>query len=141
VLFKQVKLKSKQYYSIPHKGSADWEIYPTTNWNYALILNKEDPNQTIEVHHNPIQTYPFSDIGDQVYNTANNRFEILEREAPVVLSARGILIPDWKMYKNSAAHPPVGRLKTKGEPEEVFLVPYGCTRLRISEFPFITDSF
>ncbi len=103
-------------------------------------MDKKDPTRLIEVHHNSIQSYPFSDIGDLVYNMAKNDFQPWEYEAPIVLSLQGFEIPGWRMYKNSAADPPSGMFKTKENPEQIFLVPYGCTRLRISEFPVVTDN-
>jgi len=137
--FKSVKLKAKAFKSIPYKGSKDWEIYPTTKWNYALILNKNEPGDLIEIYHNPVQRYPFSDVGDQIYNNTKNRFEIWKKEAPIVMALRGQLIPHWKLNQNSAADPPLPPFKIKSDPQELYLVPYGCTRLRIAEFPVLPD--
>jgi hypothetical protein len=56
-------------------------------------------------------------------------------EAPLVITARGIRIPEWTMKNNSADFPPFSPVKPEGDPEIITLVPYGCTRLRITEFP------
>ena len=56
-------------------------------------------------------------------------------DAPVVITARGIIIPEWTMKNNSADIPPVSPVKPEGDPEIITLVPYGCARLRITEFP------
>jgi hypothetical protein len=39
------------------------------------------------------------------------------------------------MKNNSADLPPLSPVKPEGDPEIITLVPYGCTRLRITEFP------
>jgi hypothetical protein len=39
------------------------------------------------------------------------------------------------MNNNSADIPPLSPVKPVGDPEVITLVPYGCTRLRITEFP------
>jgi hypothetical protein len=44
-------------------------------------------------------------------------------------------IPEWKMKNNSAEVPPLSPVKPEGDIEIITLVPYGCTRLRITEFP------
>jgi len=44
-------------------------------------------------------------------------------------------IPAWMMKNNSADVPPLSPVKPEGDPEIITLVPYGCARLRITEFP------
>ena len=56
-------------------------------------------------------------------------------DAPVIIKARGIKIPEWTIKNNSADVPPVSPVKPEGDPEIITLVPYGCARLRITEFP------
>ena len=133
--FEHINLKSKSYYSIDYKGSADWAIKPLSAWNYALWLEESDPAGQISVNHNPIYRFPFADMGDLIYNEASDQFEPWPHQAPLVLSVKGIIIPGWKMKQNSAADPPCGAFKTEGEAQEIQLVPYGCARLRVAEFP------
>jgi uncharacterized protein len=57
------------------------------------------------------------------------------QDAPVVIIARGIKIPEWTLKNNSADVPPPGLVKPEGDPEIITLVPYGCAKLRITEFP------
>jgi uncharacterized protein len=44
-------------------------------------------------------------------------------------------IPGWTLKNNSADVPPVSPVKPEGDAEVITLVPYGCARLRITEFP------
>jgi len=58
-----------------------------------------------------------------------------QQDAPVVIRSRGIRIPSWTMKNNSADVPPISPVAPEGDPEIIELVPYGCARLRITEFP------
>ena len=39
---------------------ADWEVYPTTPWNYALQIDREHPERSVTFEERPIGTAPFS---------------------------------------------------------------------------------
>ena len=52
-----------------------------------------------------------------------------------MIKARGIKIPEWTIKNNSADVPPFSPVKPEGDLEKITLVPYGCARLRITEFP------
>jgi len=57
--------------------------------------------------------------------------------APVVLAVQGRRLPDWKLVQNSADDPPPSPVESQEPLTELELVPYGCTRLRITEFPVL----
>ena len=135
--FERIHLKSKSYKSIDYKGSVDWTIRPLTAWNYALLLEKTDPAGMIDVNHYPIYQYPFADVGDLIYNQNKERYDKWPHQAPIVLTMKGLLVPEWKITGNSAGAPPKGPFKTSGEAQQIQLVPYACTRLRIAEFPVV----
>jgi uncharacterized protein len=130
--FKSVKIN---YDNFGYKGSVDWEISPKSDWNYGLLISKSNLMRGIKVTENPIGRYPFSDRGDMIWSPDSSKYYAWSQEAPVVIKARGMKIPGWTMKDNSADVPPLSPVKPEGDAEIITLVPYGCARLRITEFP------
>lgn len=98
--------------------AADWEVYPTTPWNYGLIIDPNDINKSVEVIEKPIGDYPFSPTG-----------------APVELRVKARRIPDWTLINGSAGPLPVSPVISHEPEETVTLIPYGAAKLRITAFP------
>ncbi|HWQ15127.1 MAG TPA: beta-L-arabinofuranosidase domain-containing protein [Roseiflexaceae bacterium] len=96
----------------------DWEVHPTTPWNYALELDPVRPEEALSFTYRPLGETPFTVEG-----------------APVVAHVRGRRVPTWGIEHGAAAPPPPSPVATEEPLEELTLVPYGCARLRISEFP------
>jgi uncharacterized protein len=132
--FKNIKIN---YDNFGYKGSSDWEISPKTPWNFGLVFDKSNPERGFDVRLNPAGRFPFADKGDIIYSSDSGKFVTNNSEAAIVINTRGIKIPEWTMYENSAAVPPFSPLKPEGYPEFIQLVPYGCARLRIAEFPYV----
>ncbi|MBI4323965.1 MAG: glycoside hydrolase family 127 protein [Chloroflexi bacterium] len=101
----------------------EWELLPTTAWNYGLLLNERNPARSFEVVRKPgpMAANPFT-----------------PGTAPLTLLAKARKIPAWKMDNLGL----VGQLQDSpvksGEPTEtVTLIPMGAARLRISAYPVI----
>jgi hypothetical protein len=101
----------------------EWEVLPTTAWNYGLELDFSAPEESFEVIKKPglLPPNPFT-----------------PQTTPLELRAKGRKIPAWVPDKLGM----VGKLQTSParseEPlETVSLIPMGAARLRISSFPTV----
>jgi len=130
--YKSVKLN---YDNFAYKGSIDWEIYPKSTWNYGLLIDKEDGMKGLKLTENPVGRYPFADKGDMIWSADSGKYVVWTQDAPVVITTKGVRIPQWTIKNNSADVPPLSPVKSDGNPEMISLVPYGCAKLRITEFP------
>jgi DUF1680 family protein len=97
---------------------ADWEVLPTTPWNYAIAVDREHPERSVSFEQRPVGTNPFS-----------------PEAAPVVAKVKGRRVPVWGIEKGAAAPPPPSPVTSEEPLEDLMLVPYGCTDLRVTEFP------
>jgi hypothetical protein len=98
------------------------EVFAREPWNFGLIQKELDniPN-SVEV----------------VENTWDGRYPWNLENAPVSLKLKGIQVPEWKADNGVPYLPPFwgNYPESKGTIKEITLVPYGCTTLRISQFP------
>ena len=130
--YKSVKMKYDNY---SYKGSIDWAINPVSAWNYGLLIDRKNIMRGLKVIENIVGKYPFADIGDMIWKADSGKYQPWTGDAPVLIKARGMKIPEWTLKNNSADVPPMSPVKPEGDPEIITLVPYGCARLRITEFP------
>jgi len=105
-------------------GGYYYEVYPTTPWNYGLI---QVPDSKLRDEYHVRETGTVSS------------FPWTLESNPVIITAKAKKIPSWQLYNDMTGPIPysVGYGLETGKEEEVTLVPYGCTRLRISEFPVV----
>ncbi len=111
----------ERWKKLERKGeTADWEVDPTTPWNYGLIIHPADPQSAFTINRGQMGNQPFSPEG-----------------TPVSLTAKGVRIRSWKLVDNSAGPLPQSPVKESGGAETLKLIPYGAAKLRITEFPEI----
>lgn len=99
-------------------GLGDWEVTPRSSWNFGLDVDAGATELPLPVERRPPAFQPFSLAG-----------------APVRVATRGRFVPQWQLHNNSAAPPPPSPVATNQTPRPIVLVPYGCARLRVCEFP------
>ena len=98
--------------------TADWQVYPTTRWNYALALDAAVPSRDVVAMETALRDRPFSAKG-----------------ASVKLRVKGRKLPGWQA-ENGVANPVPQSPVTSDQPEEtITLVPYAAAKLRITAFP------
>jgi uncharacterized protein len=103
----------------PYRAAShgDWELYPASPWNYGLLLEDNDiANLKFEEH--AVGACPFSPEG-----------------APVSTVVRLRKIAGWQNVNGSCGPLPAGYKAMAANHEPVRLIPYGCTNLRMTEFP------
>jgi len=106
-------------------GFHTYEIRPAGAWNYALLLKDPDkPDVEIGVSDTmPVQPFKAAD-------------------APVRLKLKAVKTDQggWGTFREDfparAVEPPPSPVETAGETEDVVLVPYGSTEIRITCFPW-----
>ncbi len=132
--YKEVKLN---YDNFGYMGSTDWEISPLADWNYALVIDPTDMERGMEIITKKPGTHPFGDRDDMVYSKETMDYAALGDDPPVIIKARGMRIPSWQITDNSAGPLPASPVRRDGAVQIIELVPYGSTRLRITEFPWV----
>jgi len=109
-------------------GTDDWpahEVYPSTPWNYGLIVDVKNPAVSFKVLRGkkPLPPQPFTLDG-----------------STVTLRAKGKRIPAWQQEPSGMiGEVQPGPLRSDEPVEELTLIPMGCARLRISAFPQVVE--
>ena len=98
------------------------EVYPKGPWNYGLVENDLDELQK----HAKVEEKEW-----------DRSFPWTISNAPLEVKLRGIRIDEWKLT-NGAPYFPAFWSSYRGPKnaiDTITLIPYGCTTLRITEFP------
>ncbi|MEW6159245.1 MAG: beta-L-arabinofuranosidase domain-containing protein [Verrucomicrobiota bacterium] len=109
----------------PDRWGDYFEVRPRSAWNYGLLESAVNaPENGFKLVNNaPAEKYPWTLGG-----------------APLQLQTQAKRIPEWQLYNHRAGplpHSGPQRHLEKAPAESIVLVPYGCTRLRITEFPVV----
>ena len=91
--------------------TADWEIYPKSDWAYAASAH-------------PVPKRVERSVGDIPFS---------RRTPPVLLVIEGQSVPDWAQQNGSATDVPMAG-KRAGTLEKLVLMPYGAPKLRLTSF-------
>ena len=106
-------------------GKTYIEVRPTTPWNFGIF---------------DVANVKMNDIYKVEKTGASGNFPWNLENAPIQLRTKAKRIPSWQLYNESAGPLPYSTIygmETAKEEEEIILVPYGSTKLRISQFPVV----
>jgi len=105
-----------------------FSVYATDKWNYALIRDNVDK--------------PAAHFKAAVVKQVDDQFVWNLAHAPVTITVPAKSIPSWKELNGVAFQPPTDREgiykgKVDNTVQDITLVPYGCTKVRIVAFPVV----
>lgn len=115
----------KPHRELPH---GDWEVRPSTPWNYGIVVEKGAPVGLTFAEH-AVGEIPFSPDGAGVVATVSAR-----------------RVPQWGLVRgwagevssSDAQWADSSKTVSKEAVETVELIPYGCSNIRITEFPRVS---
>jgi hypothetical protein len=102
----------------------EWEVFPTTAWNYGLTLDADDPLKGFVIAEK-------GRVADQPWTV---------EAAPIEITAPAKRISGWQLVNETVDVLQQSPIRSDEPPETVTLVPLGCARLRMSCLPVVNDT-
>jgi len=103
--------------------TADWQVYPSSRWNYALAVDPAAQSQKITVTEHELGDRPFAAEG-----------------TPMQLQVKAKLLPSWMATEGTAGVVPESPVESAEKEETISLIPYAAAKLRITSFPRLKES-
>jgi len=97
--------------------TADWQVFPTRQWNYALAVDERSA-PGLEAVESPVGEHPFA-----------------AAEAAVCVHVSGKRLNAWRSEDGVALPVPESPVASSEPDEALTLIPYGAAKLRITAFP------
>lgn len=103
-------------------GFDEISLMPTTPWNYALDIDRENPAANVKVNRSEMPGNPWE-----------------PSTTPITLTVPAKRLPSWGLAQDNrlADEVPESPVKSDQSIEEVTLVPFGAQTLRITSFPLL----
>jgi uncharacterized protein len=98
--------------------TADWKVFPTTPWNYALVVDADSPAESFSVTEGELVGNPFT-----------------RKDTPIRLSVKARKINNWRAEDGAADPPPQSPVVSDQPEETITLIPYAAAKLRVTAFP------
>jgi uncharacterized protein len=98
--------------------TADWQVFPTSQWNYALNVDESNLAKRITVVESPLKDAPFT-----------------ARQTPVRLKVKARKLDTWRAVDGAAEPLPQSPVTSYQPEESIDLIPYATAKLRITAFP------
>jgi hypothetical protein len=103
--------------------TADWQVFPSTGWNYGLNIDADSQAKSIEVHESEVGEGPFT-----------------RGHAPIKLNVKACKVNEWRAEDGAANPLPQSPVTSDQSEESITLIPYAAAKLRITAFPQLKPS-
>lgn len=109
-------------HSYNNSDFSEYEVFPKNNWNYGLIFDSKNLENSFEVVKKAMPKNPF------VLN-----------DTPIQLRVKAKKVNSWGLDVTGihATEPPVSPIASGEATEEITLIPFGAERIRVTYFPVI----